>query len=600
MLSRSRVLGGYGKEPLVYAFSVDEQAGARVPRRELGRRPRDPRAGVPLEPMWSASDRDQRLFRSSGGRSAVLPRAAEQEWASLMELESAPDDRFPALTGYDLYVIQQVLSRVPAEMPGTPPSAQDLGPVVLRRGTQIELRARELMAASCDELTNSRFVDAYLDTLQRSPSCGTEFLFVSNELWQTLSEKLKHSQDAFREGVLRWAGARLPLAYPRRYRFVVLPFATGTHWFLVVGNLDARCIELYDSLTSAGSRYYRAAALFMRHFMHVLFHAKTRMQEFGQLLDTRQDNYGQPVLSRHGRPMYVWSHGCTPYADVWQKTPQQGGGTECGIYTMLFARYRCRWRPFDFSRADIDYFRKVLLLEVWYDRVPYTSSTAEDLQRRPKLRPSKPPARYVNWYLGAQWYRLEPSRYGGLPAMQSVDNLRELLARYEGETMRPFDASTLDDPLPLLEELSGIVPLDQSNLERALLAMGWSSHWLPFARTKAGYPDTYDLVRIVLVEAFERKDDAQLTADVLAQPDDPAAAVIQRYGSASAFLQAKGWHRADLVWRLVEEQTEPQLARRASRVMSEQSSSGGGLSTADMVRSVYALSVREFIDKYNP
>ena len=109
----------------------------------------------------------------------------------------------------------------------------------------------------------------------------------------------------------------------------------GNHWCLLVVNFAKKRFEWYDSM--GGDKY-------------------------GEILSALKIHLAKKT------PDYSYTDWEVPvYAP--KNIPMQNNGNDCGVFMCKFADYMSENRAFDFSSADMPYFRKRMLLELVANRV---------------------------------------------------------------------------------------------------------------------------------------------------------------------------------------------------------------------------------------
>lgn len=125
---------------------------------------------------------------------------------------------------------------------------------------------------------------------------------------------------------------------------IVLPVHVGhNHWCLAVANLKLRRFEYYDSLGGDNPECLR----FLRRYVS----------------DEMAAQCGPGKAKDSGVDSSSW-------VDVTVKgIPQQHNGSDCGVFTCIFANYVAENRPFDFSYRDMPYFRRRIALDIAAQKV---------------------------------------------------------------------------------------------------------------------------------------------------------------------------------------------------------------------------------------
>ncbi len=380
-----------------------------------------------------------RIFNSSSHRSAIRAPFPSPP-------QKLVNNKYIGFSMYEETLVDAI-TNLPGETVTTYP---DVNPPLLAKHSNI--------AKGCSEEVNAEFIATYFYLLQKL--CKKSALIM--DMGQTLvfrKEFLNRKvgkKNNFIEKILRWSRTRELLSYPDEYKIAVMAYPTGSHWFLVIGNREARCIEIYDSLPGAGGDHYQDAVDIMVDFLDTVYVSLTRMKDVGEILK--------------------YETGCKPYRKMWHTVSTQPDFTSCGIFTVLFARYRCMNLEFDFSDKtndkrsniiDIEYFRKLLLLEVYYSRIPYVSTNLEEddwdqstlLGRKPSLIRPIYPRVYESGYFGKRAWKITIDRDGQL-SFSSADNIWEILGREPEEE---------ENPIEVLRQLTDI-----SNVSEAVESLGYT------------------------------------------------------------------------------------------------------------------------------
>ena len=106
-------------------------------------------------------------------------------------------------------------------------------------------------------------------------------------------------------------------------------FIRGNHWALLVFEMKSKTIKYFDSIYGPDSSIIDKITLCLSKYIDKL-------------------------------------KGC----EFWKLSPetsypkQQANGTDCGVFTCLYAKYLAFNRPFDFNQSDIPNFRNVMSSEI--------------------------------------------------------------------------------------------------------------------------------------------------------------------------------------------------------------------------------------------
>lgn len=513
-------------------------------------------------------ERDQivRIFNSSTHRSAVVPpyyqRSSSGGGATTMQRKLFNKKYLP-LTPYE----ETLVSSIYELQEDTIITHESVKPPLTAKSSDI--------ARGCSVMVNDAFIASYFYLLQQL--CGRNAFIMDMNQTLLFMKEIKN-KNSIEKKVLQWKRTRELLSYPNEYKLTVMAYPTGRHWFLVIGNREARCIEIYDSLPGAGEDYYEYAIALMLEFLNIVYQPITRMQDVGELMK------------------YAWN--CKPYSNIWQNIPKQQDFTSCGIYTILFARYRCMNLEFDFrDKIDIEYFRKLLLLEIYYARIPYISTNLEEddwdpatqlIYKPPLIKPTYPRV-YENGYIGIRAWKITFSFNDDL-LFSDETNLWDILEPYLDES----DDET-GDPFKELETIART-----TDLYEALNGLGYAVYWLPVPYTKLGMTDEYDLVKIIGTEILELGN-LKLLNSVKILVDTNAKNIIEKlifqklkYKSVNEFLASLGWYPADILWQKINSDVTSNKDKKSSSMIL--STQGVNRKTADIINNVFKInSIKDFL-----
>jgi len=111
---------------------------------------------------------------------------------------------------------------------------------------------------------------------------------------------------------------------------ILIPIHLGNHWTMLVIQMKKRHIDYYDSL--GGSH---RCVEDMKKYLKEEYKDKKKMDLKDQ-----------------------WTH------KYHTNIPHQKNGYDCGVFACRFAECEARNSPFDFSQANMTYFRKRMILEI--------------------------------------------------------------------------------------------------------------------------------------------------------------------------------------------------------------------------------------------
>eukprot|EP01134_Creolimax_fragrantissima_P006163 CFRG6163T1 len=115
--------------------------------------------------------------------------------------------------------------------------------------------------------------------------------------------------------------------------FVVVPVHLGNHWCVAVINFRDKLFEYYDSMGGSNPGVLRQ----LRNYIQ------------DESMDKKKVAYSFEKWQDY-----------TPT----KHTPQQGNCSDCGVFMCQFSEYRARGKDFNFSQADMPYFRQRMVYEI--------------------------------------------------------------------------------------------------------------------------------------------------------------------------------------------------------------------------------------------
>lgn len=120
---------------------------------------------------------------------------------------------------------------------------------------------------------------------------------------------------------------------------VIIPINQGnSHWVCAAINFSQKRFEYFDSLGSQNLKVYKV----LREYLRLEWDDKMRVKSGGRELDLDE------------------------WVDYWDEdVPKQENGCDCGIFTCQFMESKSRSDdPFDFTQAQMPYFRNKMVLEM--------------------------------------------------------------------------------------------------------------------------------------------------------------------------------------------------------------------------------------------
>lgn len=135
------------------------------------------------------------------------------------------------------------------------------------------------------------------------------------------------------KGVSRWSKRQKMIVHEDTLDKVILPINVNqTHWCLAVVNFRLRRFEYYDSLGGRNT----ACLAHLRQY----------------IVDEAKKYRGEDI-------------DVSDWVDYFpQNIPRQRNGCDCGVFTTKFADYVSQDLDFDFSQADMPYFRRRMVVDI--------------------------------------------------------------------------------------------------------------------------------------------------------------------------------------------------------------------------------------------
>ncbi|XP_021913096.1 sentrin-specific protease 1-like isoform X2 [Zootermopsis nevadensis] len=116
------------------------------------------------------------------------------------------------------------------------------------------------------------------------------------------------------------------------YNLVIVPVHLGVHWCLAAVDFRNKTIKYYDSM---GSSNYKCLQSLMKY-----------------LQDESLDKKKTPFNTSGWKTENV------------QKIPQQMNGSDCGMFSCMYAEFICRNADIIFTQEDMPYFRRKMVYEI--------------------------------------------------------------------------------------------------------------------------------------------------------------------------------------------------------------------------------------------
>lgn len=106
----------------------------------------------------------------------------------------------------------------------------------------------------------------------------------------------------------------------------------GVHWCMAIIHMKNKTIRYYDSMGKPNQVVLNALEMYLR----------------AESLDKRQKPFDTSEFS----------------IENVQNVPQQTNGSDCGVFSCMFAEYISRNKPLTFSQDHMEYFRRKMVLEI--------------------------------------------------------------------------------------------------------------------------------------------------------------------------------------------------------------------------------------------
>ena len=219
---------------------------------------------------------------------------------------------------------------------------QDLAQQLIRRTPSnfmvaelsgIEVKGDDMKCLSTLAWLNDEVINLYLKLLQQR--CDTakqhKVWFYNTFFYAKLAGDGAYNYNAVR----RWSKTQ-KVDITALDMLIVPVHVHGNHWTLARLDFRRKRAEYYDSLRGSEANILRNLR------QYVIDEAKT---------------YKSQVLS-----MDDWQ-------DVAVNAPRQSNGSDCGVFSLMFANYLCDGLPVSFTYTDMPYFRQRIALEIKHKQI---------------------------------------------------------------------------------------------------------------------------------------------------------------------------------------------------------------------------------------
>ncbi|OII75446.1 ULP1 like chllamydin domain-containing protease [Cryptosporidium ubiquitum] len=220
--------------------------------------------------------------------------------------------------------------------------------IAVNNRSNIELSIGLVQCLRSQQWLNDELINFYFSMLQeRNDRQVSKGLKLRVWLWNSFFyTKLTNNQNGGENGycyknVSRWTQRKKIDLF--EYDLVLLPInVNNVHWTLGVVNFKLGYIQYIDSL---GGKFQDH--LGCRKMSAIFFQNMSRYIQ-DEYLDKKKQEF--PGRLKH-------------FTNFSEPVPQQNNGSDCGVFTCMFAECLSEGRSFDFDVAQIDRIREVMLVE---------------------------------------------------------------------------------------------------------------------------------------------------------------------------------------------------------------------------------------------
>lgn len=239
--------------------------------------------------------------------------------------EKAPEDQDKS-TGLDHgpLITEDMLKEVSSALG---PGPQD---EILSRAFNMTITRGDMWTLRDSQWLNDTVINFYMNLLMaRNQSQGYPALYAFNTFFYS---KLKTG--GYR-AVRRWTKAVNLFAK----QLILVPIHQGVHWSLVVTDLREKSLVYLDS------RGHKRGDVLQLMFHYLQDESQARRNVELNPLEWKQ------------------------YSMAAEEIPQQGNGSDCGMFTCKYADYISRGQPLTFSQQHMPLFRKKMVWEILHQRL---------------------------------------------------------------------------------------------------------------------------------------------------------------------------------------------------------------------------------------
>ncbi|XP_019857195.1 PREDICTED: sentrin-specific protease 1-like [Amphimedon queenslandica] len=194
---------------------------------------------------------------------------------------------------------------------------------VLSKGYNIEIKRMDLLTLRGLEWLNDEVINFYLNLVAESANSeGEKRVHLFNSFFYPKIMSAGYS------GVRRWT-KKVDIF---NFDLILLPIHLGMHWCLAAIDFNNKTINYYDSLKGNNTRCLNTLKDYL------VSEAKDKKQLVYDVSD--------------------WTLECI------EDIPEQHNGSDCGVFTCMYARHLARGKPFNFSQDDMPDIRQLMVAEI--------------------------------------------------------------------------------------------------------------------------------------------------------------------------------------------------------------------------------------------
>ena len=227
----------------------------------------------------------------------------------------------------------------PAELPVLTPEmnfkierAQNSHGEILVDAHRIKITANDIKTLSGLNWLNDEIINFYMQMIVARSKSSSNFRPVYAFSTYFYSRLMAGGYTA----VQRWTG-KMDLF---SYSLVLVPIHLGLHWSLAALDMDAKSITYYDSMGVNNEAALAGLSNYLREEHRIKKQTELDLSEWKQVIA--------------------------------ENIPHQINGSDCGMFTCLFAEYLSRSAEFTFSQENIPYFRKRMVYEICTNKFMHT------------------------------------------------------------------------------------------------------------------------------------------------------------------------------------------------------------------------------------